>query len=64
MAQADADAMSIEAQLFLEYASQGKYRSQADADAKLTSAQFLRLCQDAGIGGKRRCPSPTVMSDA
>ena len=38
--------------LFLEYASAGKFKSPSDAEPKLTSSQFVRMCQDVGIGGR------------
>ena len=40
--------------LFTDYASSGKSRAQAlgAADAKLSSTQFVRLCQESNIGGE------------
>lgn len=40
------------AMLFLEYASAGKFKAPSDAEPKLTSSQFVRMCQDAGLGGE------------
>ena len=40
------------AMLFLEYASAGKFKAPSDAEPKLTSSQFVRMCQDVGIGGR------------